>query len=269
MKLNLLYLLFTITSIGFGQTLENSYTTNGFDDYILKKFTFLTENNLFYLTLDSPNNQISIFNSDHSLYTTISLTFPTDYELGSLHFASDKLFNSDSKIEILIAANYTGSENCSYCREKMLLFNEDGGDNIFDFGKRMKANVFKDIDNNYKLMTYSEYDQNDDDDTGNNDLLYYDIYSLSGTLSIAQEDYLLNAQRIFSFPNPSSTKINITNPLENYENEKIEVYDMNGRKVLEKEIIGNGENIELDISNLSQGVYNYKIRNYGNKFIKN
>ena len=43
---------------------------------------------------------------------------------------------------------------------------------------------------------------------------------------------------------------------------------MNGRKVLEKTVIGNGENIKLDISELSKGIYNYKIREFGNKFVK-
>jgi hypothetical protein len=50
---------------------------------------------------------------------------------------------------------------------------------------------------------------------------------------------------MISFPNPSSSSINITNPLKNNENEKIEVYDTNGRKVLEKAIIGNGKNVNL------------------------
>ena len=73
---------------------------------------------------------------------------------------------------------------------------------------------------------------------------------------------------MISFPNPSSDIINITNPLKNNAKEKVKVYDINGRKVLEKEIIGNGENIELNISDLSKGIYNYRIRDFGNKFVK-
>jgi hypothetical protein len=56
--------------------------------------------------------------------------------------------------------------------------------------------------------------------------------------------------------------------LKNNEKEKIEIYDINGKKVIEKEIIGNGKIIELNISNLSKGIYSYRIRGYNNKFVK-
>ena len=161
------------------------------------------------------------------------------------------LFNSDSKFEILISLNGNGVS-------KLLLFNEDGGDSIFDFGDKWTANVFKD-GNNYKLIT-SKYHFSSVS-------VHYDIYSLSGTLSTSQEN-LLNQQKMISFPNPSSDIINITNPLKNNARDKVKVYDINGRKVLEKEIIGNGENIELNISDLSKGIYNYRIRDFGNKFVK-
>ena len=133
----------------------------------------------------------------------------------------------------------------------MLLFNEEG-DVIFDFGNKFKADVFKDQNNNFKIMTSLSTNISYPE-------VHYDIYSLDGTLSVIQEEFL-SKQKIISFPNPSSNTINITNPLKNNEKEKIEVYDMNGRKVLEKEIIGDGVNIELNISKLGAGIYNYRIR---------
>ena len=254
MKTKLFYLFLAINSIGISQTLEHSYTSEG-SDHNHEYHAFLTENDLYYLTLNATNNQILIYTSNHSLYKTISITPPTGFEIRKLHFASDKLFNADSKIEILIA-----TKNSSSDENKMLLFNEDGGNNIFDFGNKDDVNVFKDQDNNFKMMTSAINPPNYDE-------FLFDIYSLSGSLSVSQENFLRN-QTIISFPNPSSSMINITNPLKNNEKRKIEVYDLNGRKVLEKEVIGNVENINLNISNLSQGVYNYRIGVHGNKFIK-
>jgi hypothetical protein len=253
MKNKLFYLFLTISSIGISQTLEHSYISDG-KDYNHRNHAFLTENNLYYLTLDATNNQILIYDSTHSLYKTVIVTLPSSFEIDLLLFASDKLFNLDSKIEILIVTRNSSDES------KMLLFNEDGGDNIFDFGDKRTANVFKDLDNNFKMMTSIN-------NSSSNYLISYDIYSLSGTLTVSQESFL-NKQKIISFPNPSSSSINITNPLKNNENEKIEVYDINGRKVLEKKITGNGENIKLDISKLSKGIYNYRVRQFGNKFVK-
>jgi hypothetical protein len=253
MKKKLLYLFIAISSISFSQTLEKSYISEGFSRKP-KNLAFLTESNLHYLTMSLTNNEISIFNSDHSLYKTISLTIPTGFKLTNIHFATDKLFNSDSKIEILVRTEI--ETGC--CEKKMLLFNEDGGNNIFDFGDKYDVDIFRDKNNNYKILTSSE---------DSNNKVSFDIYSLSGTLTVSQQNFL-SRQKIIGFPNPSSNLINITNPLKNNENEKIQVFDINGRKVLEKKIIGNGENIELDISELSKGVYNYKIREFGNKFVK-
>lgn len=248
MKKKLLYLFIAISSISFGQTLEKSYTSEGFNNKP-KNFAFLTENNLYYLTMNVTNSEISIYNSDHTLYKTVSLTLPSNFELEQIYFASDKLFNSDSKIEILVGTD----EMNGCCVRKMLLFNEDGGNNLFDFGDKFDVDIFKDLNNNYKMLTSKDAS--------------FDIYSLSGTLTVSQENFLYK-RKMISFPNPSSNSINITNPFKNNENEKIQVYDINGRKVLEKNIVGNGENIKLDISELSKGVYNYRIREFGNKFVK-
>jgi hypothetical protein len=70
------------------------------------------------------------------------------------------------------------------------------------------------------------------------------INATEPTLKVSQENFL-HKRKMISFPNPSLSSINITNPLKNNENEKIEVYDTNGRKVLEKAIIENGKNVNL------------------------
>lgn len=256
MKKIVLYLLLTISFVGISQTLEKSYNTEGINNNH-KNYAFLGENGLYYITLYTSNRYLTIWNENHTVYKNVNLNVPTNFELDLLYFATDKLFNSDSKIEILIGSK---NQNQTSITRKMLLFNEDGNV-IFDFGHKFKANVFKGKNNNFKLMTSIS------GSNGANPTVSYDIYSLGGTLSVSQE-FFLNKQKIVSFPNPASQKINITNPFKNNKKEKIEVYDINGRKVLEKGFIGNGQNIELDISKLSNGVYNYKIREYGNKFVK-
>jgi hypothetical protein len=254
MKKTLLYLFLTINFVGISQTLEKSYQCEGINNNP-KNFAFLTENGLNYSTLYTGNKYISIYNENHSFVKNISLNVPQGFDLEQLYFVTDKLFNSDSEIEILL-----GSKSQTSLERKMLLYNENG-DIIFDFGNKFKADIFKGKSNNFKLMASIT------GNNGANPTVSYDIYALDGTLSVIQEEFL-SKQKIISFPNPSSNTINITNPLKNKEKEKIEVYDMNGRKVLEKEIIGDGANIELNISNLSTGIYNYRIRDYENKFVK-
>jgi len=249
MKKKLLYLFITISSISFGQTLEKSYTSGGFNNFP-KNYAFLTSNGLNYYTISTTENEISLYNSDHTLNKTVSISLPTDYKVGTLFLPSDKLFNSNDKIEFIVVTEGKGT--------KMLLFDEDGT-NLFDFGdNKWEAFYFKDENSNFKLLTAT---------SGKNGDIIYDIYALSGTLSTTQEAFHSKGEFI-GYPNPSSNIINITNPLRNNEKEKIEIYDINGKKVIEKEIIGNGKIIELNISNLSKGIYSYRIRGYNNKFVK-
>ena len=61
MKKKLLYLFIAISSISFGQTLENTYTTSGYtdNDEIFSSFNINGETK--YYTSDWSNNQIKIF----------------------------------------------------------------------------------------------------------------------------------------------------------------------------------------------------------------
>lgn len=256
MKKILLYLFLTINFVGISQTLEKSYRTEGESNNHIN-YSFISDNKLYYVTFYASNRGIDIFDSNHSFYKSISpLELPQNFLFDRFYFITDKLFDLDLEFEILL-----GAQNSATGENKMLLFNEEGSI-IYDFGDKNEANVFKDVQDNFKLMTslsHSPYN--------GYQVVDYDIYSLDGILSVIQENFLAK-KNIIGFPNPTKQKIMITNPFNNNEIEKIEVYDMNGKKVLEKKIIGNGENIELDISFLSKGIYNYRIREFGNKFVK-
>jgi len=59
------------------------------------------------------------------------------------------------------------------------------------------------------------------------------------------------------YPNPTSEKINILLP--NHADDIVEIIDILGRKIYSKRIYG--QNIELDVSNLTRGVYFIKFKN--------
>ena len=72
----------------------------------------------------------------------------------------------------------------------------------------------------------------------------------------------------FGFPNPTENRIAITNNLENGQNGILEVFDVNGKKVIQKNVIGENGEINLDVTELSNGVYIYKLNGQTNRFIK-
>ena len=61
------------------------------------------------------------------------------------------------------------------------------------------------------------------------------------------------------FPNPANDKFKVQSQKFNVEDAKIEIYDLNGRKLLEKQIKTESETIEIDVSHLRSGVYFCKV----------
>ena len=209
MKKTLLYLFLTINFVGISQTLEKSYRTEGGNNNHIN-YSFISENKLYYVIFYAANRGINIFDSTHSYHKSISpLELPQNFLFDRFYFITNKLFDLDLEFEILL-----GAQNTATGENKMLLFNENGNI-VFDFGDKNEANVFKDGQGNFKLMTSLSHSPND-----RYQVVDYDIYSLDGTLSVNQENFL-TTQKIIGFPNPSSNMINIINPLKNNEKEKI------------------------------------------------
>src|SRR5690606_15347786 len=122
-------LLCLFSNLIFSQiTLEHSYTGNSQLLYSGYKFSFNTENDIYFYTYDSSSNSIDIYNSSHTLYKTVSLPFTNTAYL-SIFFPTDKLFNNDNLIEF-IAMAYSNSGTSS-----MQLINEDGTV-LYDFGDK-------------------------------------------------------------------------------------------------------------------------------------
>lgn len=246
---------FSMSNLSFGQaTIENSYTTNYFGadsswETIGKGllYSFNTQNGINYFTFDNLANTVTIYNQNHIFYKTVNFPETPD----KIHFITDKLFNNDDLIEILYSTpTGFGADN------NTKLINENGVI-LQTIPNRPYARLTKDSSNNFKLIVSNI----------ENYMLNYDVYSLSGTLSLVQEDIYLNNSFV-GYPNPTDNTITITNKLLLRENGILEVFDINGKKVMEKNITGGNNEINLDVTELSNGVYIYKLNGQTNRFIK-
>ncbi|GEM_PF-1154406 len=74
-------------------------------------------------------------------------------------------------------------------------------------------------------------------------------------------------QKIKAFPIPTNKTLNIINP-QNGAN-KIEIYDMSGKLILNKIFNSSDNKISIDVENIPKGNYIYKIGDLSSKFIKN
>lgn len=257
MKTVLLLLIIFTTTAKAQITLEHTYNTSSQNIGERYSFAFYTDAGLNHFTYEESTNTIRIYNETHLLIKTFVVPIPTGFTFyadgiasGGL-LATDKLFNSDSSIEMLIPLYKTGSGPSEY---KFILVN-DSGNLIQEFNNVNKCGgIYKTSTNVYKLILKKDQYPTSE--------VY--VYSLPGVLSANQQQAMSSMLR--AYPNPVESTFRIQRDLNNTEI-KVEVFDTTGKLVLttSREI---GNEIEVDISNLNDGVYIYKVGKQSGKIIK-
>ncbi|MFT3917956.1 T9SS type A sorting domain-containing protein [Cloacibacterium sp.] len=258
MKKNLLSLLLStiITSYAFGQiTLEKTYPSEN-----LQVFTNNAET--YYYTVGWNLSTIKIYNSDYSLKKQFTPTIPVGYEMVirayDNFFLSKNLFNFDNLLEIVVAfAKYDTTINeFTY---KIIIYNEDG-------------QIVKDFGDGYNLENEFDFHIYHDSNANKNKLRLFnlatnstEIYNLSTNSLTTKEITYKN--KLSAFPIPTNKNLNIINP--NNGNNNLQVYDQNGKIVLNKSFMNSEKIISLDVEFLPKGIYIYKIGNINSKFFKN
>lgn len=256
MKKIILGLIATISNLSIGQaTLEHSYTSNyNFNEH---PNGFTTESGLNYYTVESPN-VMKIYNSSHNLTSTFIIPLENNYVLYGIIGASDKLFNTNDAIEFLIF-----TYNPIDATYKLDLIDQNG-DVLQHFGERNEAAyIIKGISGDFKLITlkYNYILSNGENST-------YNIYSLPGTI-LGNVSSNIVSNSLIGYPNPTENKIAISSNLIGGQNGILEIFDMSGKKILQKNIVGEGKSeVSIDVNELSNGVYIYKLNGQTNKFIK-
>lgn len=231
------------------QTLENTYSTDYYGKGI--NYSFIINDELNFYTLDRATNKIRFYDSSHNLTKTITINIQSGWDIRYIYLITDKLFNTDSKLEFLVESR---QPNDAYT--DLTVFNEDGVEGItFEIVDDFK--LIKTPDNTYKLITFSQIPVN-------NGKYEYKVYALDGTLDANQEDLL--SKSIIQYPNPTSNKLHLKNIKITESQNLLKVFTINGKEVIEKKL--NQNETYIDVSNLSNGVYYYKIGNYTNKFVK-
>lgn len=99
-----------------------------------------------------------------------------------------------------------------------------------------------------------------------NSYLYIDNLSFLNTIYLATADISKPTLRIF--PNPVTSQINIENPAVNKAC-LIEVFDMNGKLMIQRNVPASFGTITVDVSNLTSGSYLLKMKSGNEVFVSN
>jgi Secretion system C-terminal sorting domain len=213
---------------------------------------------------DTGVSQVSLYNTDYSLWKTINLPTYTGFKFSGAYAVSDNLFNSDDLVE-LIAIYYSTSVSSTY---KAQVINESGTV-LQDLGNAYSVEVHI-INGNYKLFAYQLNIA-----AGSAESFTFNIYSLPGTQPCGQcgslglarvQDIVDNGSSNLSapIPNPNAgqSKINYTLP-EGINQGVITIFNSTGQSVKTYNVGSNFQFITLDNSNLPSGVYYYNLTGAG------
>ena len=242
----------TISNLSFGQAVfEHSYATKGLD--YERYNSFITQNGVNYFTLDTSTATLLFFNSSHTLFKTVTIPVESGYTLKYITTVNDMLFNSDSLIEfIAFSKNDTNVIQAKLINENGIILQE--------FGNKQEAKVIK-VGTSYKLITMKEVQ------IPFVTTFEFDVYYLPGTTLNATSNKM-EENLFFGYPNPTQNKISIINNLEIGQTGTLEVFDINGKKVMYKNVVGENGEINLDVTDLNEGIYIYKLNGQTNRFVK-
>ena len=243
----LVTLLFNLT-LKSQITLENVYTNGQL------QLCNLTTGGYKYYILDTANDQIKIYNTNHSIFRTLNVTVSVGgYPYIFVKLLSDKLFNTDNLIEYMIEyRNPVSPFNriSVFCNENNAVLLQTSGLSNFEVIN---------IGGNYKLKKYSTV-------FGAQDTTR--IFNLPGSLpcdacggptSIVKNNPTPNTMPS-PYPNPTSTKITIPYTLTNNDTKgKINIYDINGKIIKEYNVDSTFDNFILDTQEFSAGTYYYNL----------
>lgn len=200
-------------------------------------------------------NQVVLYNTNHSVWKTLSLPVPNGFKLYSVLNISDALFDSDTDLEVFYSywvANYTTSP-ASYTTEARVI--EENATPLMVIGNCRTGTINK-VGNNWKLIANI-------DSAGKATYISHNVYDLVGSLPVvtsmqgAAEGVVVSQP----YPNPSSDKAIIAYQLPEGTNvAEIIVYDIKGIEIKSYRVDSTFNTLELDNSDLPSGTYFYQLK---------
>ncbi|HNS17809.1 MAG TPA: T9SS type A sorting domain-containing protein [Bacteroidales bacterium] len=206
-----------------------------------------------YYVMDWTNVQCRIYNMDHSLWKTVTLTVPTGYYLYDIRYVSEHLFNTDDLVELAVTYYYYEEAGQYYIYGSKIV-NELGeelatipGASYFqvydagDLGRKFLAYVYDYSVYPYPVQTW-----------------VYDLPGEGNSSGIIHPDHSFALSD--PYPNPANSFVNITYHLPaGLTNPELQVIDLQGRILKSYPISRERETYQLDIRMYPKGVYLYRI----------
>lgn len=244
--LGLLLLLFLSISTAFAQiNLEADFEHSG-------TFTQLASSGYKFYVMDVGDNECRLYNTNYSLWKTISLDVPDGHYLYDIKFVSEGLFTTDNTLS-LCYIYYFYDEINQYYSYTLKIINEDGTE-LRTISGAQYLSVRKIGNEGTKLIAYV-YDYSFSPYT-----IVTVVYDLPGELisaSAGPEQATLSQN---AFPNPAADYTNIPfNLPENSRTGTLKLSDATGKLIKSFEVDQHFKNIRINTRQLPTGIYFYHL----------
>lgn len=248
MKKILLAIFILLSVIVNGQiTLEKTYDASG------TFVNLLNSGDKFYI-MDVVNNQCLIYNTDHTLWKTISLPVPVNNYLYDIRFLSEGLFTTTNELCLAYVYYAYDVSNEYYIFNAKVI--KENGTVLLTIPDCQYMSAFSTENNAVKLLTYS-YDYS---------IALYTIttrvYNLPGIITSIEEPQVPTGKVNLSpaFPNPASSFIKIPYSLpEGAESGVLKISDVNGKLITTRQLFNTADNITVQLNDYPAGIYIYSI----------
>ncbi len=231
---------FIVCQSGYGQiTLEHSYAPN-----ISVSVVNIEGDGYKYQAIDPNSKKLLLFNTDHSLWKTITFD-TTGASFLSASYISKHLFNSDDALEVYLETNY---RNGSYVGR---IVNETGSIlNTFD--SAYYSSVYN-LSGSWKLNVVKM------DRSTRPAKIYSDIYSLPGSMPGTAIPGVNSGGGSSSFPNPTNSAMTVQYDLNGSSTAMMVITDASGKIVKQMMLSSLFSDVLINTGELARGNYFYSI----------
>ena len=265
----------------FGQLTLVKETDNNLEAFMLSNGDWMLFSNIY---VENKLKSITFYKSDFSVYKTIDISqkFPYDnsgynYNYISLdginvmngvdndYMFTDKFFNSDEKIELILEYRSQSNSNVSLANQSVsIIMNEDGQEiqrftnlqsTSISFHYWKYLNILFENDKDYDQSTTKFYSV-----PGNLPCPFTCGQKAASIAPITQPNEFKEIQ-VTGFPNPSSEKVTLAYTLpEGTPFGTLRLYTQTGELVKEFKVSNQVDHLELPVSEYNSGTYFYELQ---------
>lgn len=195
-----------------------------------------------FFALTATTGQVRIYNNDYSLYKQVGVTLPSGYKVENMTYLSDKLFNINSAVEVVLNIFDPQSGN-----QAVRIVDENGA--VLLARDAYSYPSIYNTPNGTKMVLYSSVDNKST------------IYALGGMLLASAVPSQGKVAEALPYPNPTTSDIKLPYTVSPGKVEELVVRAATGQQVRSYQVDGKFDHVLFSTQDLAPGVYFYTVGN--------